>query len=258
MQNCRHRPHPIALLVLACFFLSVISGNARSEGFLDVYGGRAISSHADVSVSETTSSGTTSAEASGELSSSGAFGVRVGAWFPTYDWLGLGMDLGYLRAQGAGLDAKFFPLSLFLAVRAPLFATSEVPSGRLQPYAMGGLTFAVVDISVEVDGMGGNSLKGCLPLWYGGCEKPVLGPYLVGGLAWQPMRNLAFFAEYRHTHFGVDYETTNSFIFPTVHGNVDAPVSADHLLFGISYRFRALGADTPRESRKTSRPEPFP
>lgn len=242
-------------MVLACIFLAVISGNARSEGFLDVYGGRAISSHAEVSISETTSSGTTSAEASGGLSSSGAFGVRVGAWFPTYDWLGLGMDLGYLRSQGSGLDAKFFPISLFLGIRAPLLATSKVPSGRLQPYAMGGLTFAVVDISVEVDGMGGNSMKGCLPLWYGGCENPVLGPYLVGGLAWQPARNLAFFAEYRHTQFSVDFETTNSFLFPTAHGNVDSSIRINHLLFGISYRFDTLSAGTPEESRKTVRPD---
>ena len=255
MQNCRYRPHPIALLVLACFFLSVISGNARSEQFIDVYGGRAISSHADVSVSETTSSGTTSAEVSGELSSSGAFGVRLGGWFPTYDWLGLGMDLGFLRAQGSGLDAKIFPLSLFLAVRAPLLATYKVPSGRLQPYAMGGLTIALVDISAEVDGMGGSSMKGCLPIGYGGCGNKVLGPYLAGGLAWQPIRNMALFAEYRYTHFSVDFETTNSFIFPTVRGNVDASVSINHLLFGISYRFDKPGAGPPEESRETVRPD---
>jgi len=231
-----------------------MSGDARCEGFLDVYGGWVVDSRADVSVSETRSSGTTTAVASGELTSSAAFGARMGAWHPTYSWLGLGMDLGYLDAKGSGLGAKIFPISLFLAARAPLFATSEFPSGRLQPYAMGGLTIPVIDISVEVNGIGGSSTLGCLPLGYGGCDDTVVAPYLVAGVAWQPARNLALFAEYRHSQFSANFDTTNSFLFPTMNGRVDVSFSTEHVILGISYRFATGGAGTLRDSQQTGPP----
>jgi len=40
----------------------------------------------------------------------------------------------------------------------------------------------------------------------------------------------------------VDFDTTNSFLFPTANGRVDTTIRSDRILFGISYRF---GADTP-------------
>ena len=72
---------------------------------------------ADVSVSETTSSGTTSAAASIDLSSSTEFGIRFGAWHPTYNWVGLGMDLGYLHAEAPGVDITAFPMTILLAAQ---------------------------------------------------------------------------------------------------------------------------------------------
>lgn len=254
MPNCRRQPRHVALSFLVCLILSVMSGDARCEGFIDAYGGWTVGGKTDVTVSETRASGTRSAATSGDLSSAPAIGMRLGAWFPSHGWLGLGMDIGYLDAEGPGLHASILPLSFFLAVRAPLLATPDVPSGRLQPYAMAGLTTAVVDISVAVDGIGGSSTQGCLPFGYGGCDDTVLGPYLVGGVAWQPARNVAFFAEYRHSSFSVDYETTNSLFFPTANGKVDASVSMDHVMLGISYRFDPQGAVAPQDSPQTGLP----
>jgi opacity protein-like surface antigen len=70
----------------------------------------------------------------------------------------------------------------------------------------------------------------------------VVGPYLAAGLAWQPTKTLAIFGEYRYSSFDVDFETTNSFLFPTANGKVDATIRSDRILFGLSLRF---GADTP-------------
>jgi hypothetical protein len=55
---------------LFCVLLIAAQANAGSEGYLDLYVGVTKNNQADVSVSETTSSGTTSAAASIDLSSS--------------------------------------------------------------------------------------------------------------------------------------------------------------------------------------------
>jgi len=224
-----------ARVTFACILLIVSPVTAWAEGFLDLYGGPSMSGTAYVRVSETSSSGTTSARASIDLSSTN-FGARVGAWHPTYNWIGLGMDAGYFQANGSGVDIKAYPVSLLLALRAPLFATPERPGGRFQPYVMAGLTIYVIDITAQLDGMGGSSVKGG-GAYFGGDGNYVLGPYLAAGLAWQPARNLALFGEFRHSNFDVGFDTTNSFIFPTMNGRVDTTVKIDHILFGISYRF---------------------
>jgi opacity protein-like surface antigen len=226
------------------FWLLLIAahGNARAEGFFDFYAGAARNNEADVSVSETTSSGTASAAASIDLSSSTEFGIRFGAWHPTYDWIGLGMDLGYFHADDHGVDITAFPMTLLLALRAPLFPTLDRPGGRLQPYAMAGVSFYITDITVRLDGMGGSSFQSSWP-WPTTYKDPVVGPYLAAGLAWQPTRSLAIFGEYRHTSFDVDFDTTNSLFFPTANGRVDTTIRSDRILFGISHRF---GPDAPK------------
>src|SRR5512139_3107280 len=111
-------------VTLVCMLLIITQATARAEGFLDLYGGPVIKGTADVRVSETSSSGTTSSSASVDLSST-MFGAKIGVWHPTYNWVGLGMDTGYFKANGPGVDIDAFPLSFFLALRAPLFATPE-------------------------------------------------------------------------------------------------------------------------------------
>jgi opacity protein-like surface antigen len=232
------RKLPIALLsTLPCLLLIAAQTNAWAEGYLDLYVGVAKNNTADVSVSETTSSGTTFASASIDLSSSTEFGIRFGVWGnSTYKWVGVGIDMGYLHADGPGVDITALPFTLLLALRAPLFPTPEIPGGRLQPYAMAGVSFYITDISVQLNGMGGSSNQMSWP-WPSTSVDKVYGPYLAAGLAWQPTKSFAIFGEYRYTSFDVGYDTTNSLILPTANGRVDTTVRADRILFGISYRF---------------------
>jgi len=232
---------------LFCLLLITAHGSARAEGFFDFYAGAARNNEADVSVSETTSSGTASATASIDLSSSTEFGIRIGAWHPTYNWVGLGMDLGYFHADGPGVDITAFPMTLLLALRAPLFPTADRPGGRLQPYAMAGASFYITDISVRLNGIGGSSFQSSWP-WPTTYKDPVVGPYLAAGLAWQPTRSLAIFGEYRHTSFDVDFDTTNSLFFPTANGRVDTTIRSDRILFGISHRFG--GRNSEKEAKQ--------
>jgi hypothetical protein len=177
--------------------------------------------------------------ASIDLSSSTEFGVRFGVWGDnTYNWIGLGMDLGYFHTDGPGVDITAFPMTILLALRAPLFPTPERPGGRLQPYAMAGASFYITDITVLLDGMGGSSFQSSWP-WPNTYKDTVVGPYLAAGLAWQPTKSLAIFGEYRYSSFDVGFDTTNSFIFPTMNGRVDTTVKSDRILFGISHRFGA-------------------
>ncbi|HWS16320.1 MAG TPA: outer membrane beta-barrel protein, partial [Candidatus Methylomirabilis sp.] len=231
------RKLPMAMISILLFLLLFATqGIAVAEGFLDLYGTPSMNATADVRVSETRTSGTTSAAASIDLSSSKEFGARFGAWFPPYNWVGLAMDVGYLQAEGPGVDITALPLSLLFALRAPLFGTPDLPGGRLQPYAMAGVTFYKLDISVQLDGMGGSSTNWSWPGVTNSDDK-VIGPYLSAGVAWQPARNLAVFGEYRYSTFDVGYDTTDSWIFPSMRGRVDATVDSSRLLFGISYRF---------------------
>lgn len=227
--------------ILICTLLLAAQGKADSEGFFDLYVGVTRNGKADVSVSETTSSGTTSAAASIDLSST-EVGIRFGVWHPTYNWVGMGIDLGYLRADAPGVDITALPFTLLLALRAPLFPTPEMPGGRLQPYAMAGVSFYITDISVQLDGMGGGSYQTSWP-WPNTYTDKVVGPYLAAGLAWQPKKSLAIFGEYRHSSFDVDFDTTNSFLFPTANGRVETTIRSDRILFGISHRF---GANAPK------------
>ena len=246
--------------ILLFVLLVAKQGIAGAEGFLDLYGGTAMDVKADVRVSETTSSGTTSAAATIDLSSSKEFGARLGAWHPTYNWIGLAMDFGYFHAEGHGVDISASPFSLLFALRAPLFPTPERPGGRLQPYAMAGVSFYIVDISAHLDGMGGSSTKWGWP-GIANAGDPVVGPYLAAGLAWQPAKNLAIFGEYRYSTFDVEFETTDSFIFPRRSGSVDTTVDSSRLLFGISFRFgdkKSRPGNSDHLAPQDKEPERFP
>lgn len=180
-----------------------------------------------------------------DLSSSTEFGIRFGAWHPTYNWVGMGIDMGYLHADGSGVDITALPFTLFLALRAPLFPTPERPEGRLQPYAMAGVSFYITDISVQLDGMRGSSYQVSWPMPYSGnSTDKVYGPYLAAGLAWQATKSLAIFGEYRYSSFDVGFDTTNSTFWPTANGRVDMTVKSNRILFGISHRF---GANPPEK-----------
>jgi len=236
--------HPTLFFVL----LIAANGTAWAEGFFDLYVGVTKNNKADVRVSETTSSGTTSTAASIDLSSSKEFGVRFGAWGDAmYKWVGMGIDIGYLHAEGPGVDINALPFTLLLALRAPLFPTPEIPRGRLQPYAMAGVSFYITDVSVQLNGMGGSSNQMSWP-WPNTSVDKVYGPYLAAGLGWQATKGLEIFGEYRYSSFDVGFDTTNSWILPTANGRVDTTIRSERILFGISYRF---GADA---SKKEAHP----
>jgi len=120
------------------------------------------------------------------------------------------------------------------ALRVPLFPTTDRPGGMVQLYAMAGVSFYITDVSIQLDGMGGTSNQMSWP-WPYPANSPgkVFGPSLAAGLAWQPTKSFAIFGEYRYTSFDVDFDTTNSLLFPPANGKVDTTIRFDRILFGI-------------------------
>ena len=230
-SRSRQRRAAFALLLLIA-----PSGIARADGSLDFYGGWTLHRSVDVSVSETSASGTTSASESIDPATTGELGARLQGWFPSHPWLGLGMDVGYFRAEEPGVVIDAYPLAFSLLLRAPLFASHNRPDGILQPYAMAGIAFYMADVSVDLEGLEASAFQMGWPLPGAGFDL-ITGPYLAAGLAWQPASRFALFGEYRYTSFDVGFDTTNSPILPTMNGRVDTSLTTDHLLVGISYRF---------------------
>lgn len=224
---------PVMLLVAA----ACLPAGLRAESYVDVYAGRTSGGSVDVITSWQTSSDTEFASASISPDSSLDAGVRVRFWGDKHRWFGGGVELGYSEVHGAGFDMDVLSLPLFLAFRAPLLATPNIPGGRLQPYALVGIAIYLPDATVDLGGDGGGSSPCCLSLIGGGCDNDEGGPYLVAGLAWQPWKTTALFAEYRSTVFSFGYETSQGFLFQTGEGRVDVDINTDHLLIGLSWRF---------------------
>src|SRR5512139_1861251 len=162
MRNAWRRLHVVPLLLA---LISTTHAQAGvGPGALDLYGGATLNRPVEVSVSETTGSGTTSASAGIDPATTGEFGVRLQGWLPSHEWFGLGLDVGYFRVDGPGVSIDAIPLSMLAILRAPLFPAADRPNGRLQPYAMGGVSFYMADVSVELEGMGGSSFQMGWPL----------------------------------------------------------------------------------------------
>ena len=207
-----------------------------ASGSLDVYGGVTLHRPVEVSVSETSGSGTNSATGSIDVSNTGEIGLRMQGWLPSHDWFGLALDVGYFQAHGPGVNISAYPFSMLMVLRAPLFASPERPEGWLQPYAMAGVSFYLVDINnVELEGMGGsNTFK-----W------ELAGPCATVGLAWQLTRSLGLFGECRYSAFEVGFDTTDSMIWPTMNGRVDVSLSSAHALIGLSHPIGGRTAAVP-------------
>ena len=213
--------------------VAVVEARAAT-GALDLYGGVTLHQPAEVSVSETTGSGTTAATGSIDLSRTGEIGLRLQGWLPHHEWFGLALDVGYFQARGSGVDIDAYPFSMSMLLRAPLFASPGRPAGWLQPHAMAGVSFYLVDINgVDLEGMGGSAFELGWPL--PGAPEYVVGPYAAAGLTLQLSASLGLFGECRYSAFDVGFDTTNSMILPTMNGRVDVSVSSAHAVIGVSH-----------------------
>jgi opacity protein-like surface antigen len=176
-----------------------------------------------------------------ELNPGYTVGLRLGYWFEFAPFLGLGLDGFYFSLpvpaqtvnSTVNVTGKIFdkPISTTssgqvhlpsfdlpsagfspqLMLRWPLFTSTDLPKGRLQPYVGVGPAWA---ITIDTD-------KAAL----------ILGGLVRGGLSFQLFSHLALFAEYRYSFFP-DFELRDK---SGLHFKTD--LDTHNVVGGISIRF---------------------
>ena len=224
----RQTPISILLLLVGLVFTA---HPAAAEWFVDVYGGVGLVEKTDVSIEkDTTGEGLSVSSFSTtlkdvETDEFATGGLRLGHWFTGFRPLGLNLGLGFdvflfqlempsqtvesestidINLQIGSEDITILAgdnqttqlpaldtllsvvMSVELMLRKPLLTSAQYPNGRLQPY----ITLAPALIFTDED------------------LSNAIGGKVGAGLAWQFHRAFALFAEYRLTHFELEYDDT--------------------------------------------------
>jgi len=232
--------------------LAVSAVPAGAEWFGDLYLGGAFTQNSDLTA--TGSFNGSSFEITGRdlrFDSSVTGGGRLGYWFETLPWLGLGLDIAYFAPNVSrqtvdtsvklgGVAANVGPLqfdnvkldvtdvSFDLMLRWPgLVASPQFPKGRLQPYlTVGPAVFLTT--AKDSTNFGPPSDQSS--------HDTSLGVKAGFGTTWMLTPNIGIFGEYRFTHFHPTFDfDTNAPGFSTT--KVETDVNTHHVLFGVTFRF---------------------
>lgn len=227
-------------LVSALLVLSPL--RASAEWFADLYVGPAFTQSKDVNLKFL---GNKFTGEDVDFDTSGSFGGRLGHWFEVLPYLGFAIDVSHFRPDiGAQFVTVCSSFSCFIdpnlhfdlavtavsfdaMVRWPLLRSNEYPKGRLQPYLTVGPAIFIAR-GKDLFTTGG-------PVTKSDTDTSV-GPKVGAGLAWQFYRNVAFFGEYRFTHFNPDLSARDVF-FVNFKDEVKTQVNTHHLVLGVSVRF---------------------
>jgi LysM repeat protein len=258
---------------------------ATAEWFIDVYGGVGLVEKNDVSIEkDTTGEGLSVSSISVtlqevEVDEFATGGLRAGYWFTGFRPLGLNFGLGFdaflfqlqMSSQTVKSDSNVdvtlqigdeevtiragdnrstrlpamdtllsVVMSAELMLRRPFLTSAHYPHGRVQPYVTlaPALLFTDEDLSASIGLKAG------------------------AGLAWQWHRAFALFAEYRFTHFELEYDDTAVVVEGVTSSNpkVEFDLTSHYLLAGLRVDLSALFAPrkrrTPRSNRAVAPPSP--
>ncbi|MBK6879671.1 MAG: hypothetical protein IPH01_02630 [Elusimicrobia bacterium] len=240
--------------VLAPLLVLASPGVSRAEMFADVLGGGLNTGRASVDwVEETNGVPTASGSLQTTLKKGTLVGFRAGGWVETAPNFGLGMELSHGKLEGEGVEALVLPLSFFVAGRARLFANAKYPHGRLQPYALGGLSITFTRLQLDSSALGWSGMAGDD---YG--EKPPTGAYFALGAAGALTPNLFLFAEVRPGTLSGEDDEVLSYIFPSIHRRIDFSFHATRWVVGISRRFTVPTGGRPAVPAAPPSPAPPP
>lgn len=222
------------LVIFSLFcFLATGSTHALAEGFIDIYGGGAVTQDANVDVSISSSSlGFVSRETArkkADFGSSYTLGYRVGYWSEKYPYVGIAGDLSYFKAEDKTTEIHIVPISLLLMFRCSLYKNRHFPKGRLQPYVGIGpglfLSYSKTDFKPTLT----KTVSG---------TSYASGIDLRAGIMWQFHEHLALFGEYRYTDFSVDLECADILYgLAGTKDTIQTRLLTSHFLMGVSYRF---------------------
>jgi hypothetical protein len=221
--------------ILAPLLVLGSPGIPRAEVFVDVFGGGLNTGRVSVDwVEDTNGVPTASGSLKSTLKKSNLIGLRAGGWAETAPNFGFGMELSHGKLEGEGVEALVFPLSVFVGGRARLFANAKHPHGRLQPYALGGLSITFTRLQLDTGALGWSGMAGDD---YG--EKPPTGAYLALGAAGVLTPNFCLFAEMRPGTLSGDDDEILSYILPSIHRRIHFSFHSTRWVVGVSRRFAA-------------------
>lgn len=210
------RPRILALALAVTLGLG--AAPASAEWFADVFAGVSLTQSDDVKLNTSGIGPGTYEDV--EFDKSLAYGGRVGRYFDSLPFLGLGVDFfrfsPYLGPQSVQLRGCFSPggcgtgqggtgsfevsttaVSLDLMLRLPLLKSTDAPWGRVQPYLAVGPPLFITTITPRHTRNFRN---------HDGDTDLSLGVKAAAGVAVQVYQNLMLFGEYRFTHVSPEVE----------------------------------------------------
>jgi opacity protein-like surface antigen len=225
--------------------LIVWASPAYAEWYADLYGGAAYTPHSDITLVVGSPSGPADHVFHDvKWNQSTELGLRVGYWFKSAPWYGVGVDAFQFDANvssqsvdttisgataPATLQAIDFSASAVgfdvVRLRYPLLASSEYPMGRLQPYASAGPALFKVRVTNKANG----------ELTTQSASDTALGYKLGAGLSWQFTPRIGVFGEYRYTHVHAEPDLQGTITGARVPTKFD--LDTHHLVAGLSFRF---------------------
>ena len=215
----------IALIGGVVLWLAFAVPPASAEWFTDLYLEGASTGKADVKVDSPTGETTLK---NIRFNRSSGYGVRIGYWLDFARYFGVSLDVSHFRPDTVPsslkrLDLYMTPMAFDLMLRWPLLPTDAVPQGRLQPYLTVGPAVALAEAKDTTNLMPTDQYETDFPP----------GVQAAAGLVWQFYPHVAFFAEYRYTHFSPEF----TFRTPPGSTRLRFELGTRYPLAGLSVRF---------------------
>jgi opacity protein-like surface antigen len=228
-----------------CLSLLATAVPASAEWYADVYGGSAYTPRSDVTL-EVRPPGLDLDHTFHDVKwdPSGEIGARIGYWFDSAPWYGMGLDVFRFNANipSQTVDATILgmtsPAALqeidvsvtafafdLVRLRNGFLASPDYPKGRLQPYFTAGPAL----FRVQAKNVGNAELT-----TQSGTDTST-GYKVGGGVSWQLTKELAIFGEYRYTHVNTAPVLTGAITGISVPFQFN--LNTQHVIAGLSFSF---------------------
>ena len=236
----RHMTAFVIALILSVTGMTLVTDDARAEGFVDVHIGGSFTRSTD---GRTTINGVVNPSIWVDFKPGVSVGVRGGYWLDSFPYLGFALDLSYFDPEQQNdeepVKLDVFPISALLMLRVPLLKSTIYPQGRLQPYVGAGPSAFVTRATAKVKpGSRGllDNFSDTMVNWgldaRGGVNFLFAGQDLPG--------SLGVFLEYRYTRFEVldlrdkiERDIGGHVPFKLELGKLDT----HHIVVGVGYYF---------------------
>ena len=214
----------LAVLAASAMFTAT---SAEAGIFIDAYGGYSLTQSKDID----TKNGVSLDFKDVDFDDSFAVGARVGYWFNSLPFLGLGLDGAYFRPDvssqnvntSSGVPVRLGAMDLQVGSVA-LLALVQIPIPIIKPYVFAGPAIFITEAK-DKGGTFGTP---------GGEDSDAPFGFKVGaGLRLSLLPFLGIFAEYQFTRFSPEYE----FRGPSGTRKVETDVESHHIVGGVSLRF---------------------